>query len=269
MRLGNYNDTRTVLAPGSSDIRRATVRVASMALLAFMAAFLLACGDGGGSVAQDDATAVVDTIPFIDGESLTYELRNDDGVVGYGTLSVASEGDHFVLSQDYEEAAVPEGEKPTADHATVSVDQTSLRPLSVDRVVERRKKADEYHGQYAPDGTVVTVTTSDDSKERELEVPTPSYENESSLWLWRTLPLAEDYTSRYVSVNTIERKSQTVELQVTGQQRITVPAGTYETWRLQVRNGRATRVAWINIEAPHEIVQWDNGDTVFLLAPPR
>jgi hypothetical protein len=98
-------------------------------------------------------------------------------------------------------------------------------------------------------------------------LPANAYENESSLWLWRTLPFAEDYRARYVSVNVVERKRQTVELEVTGQQTITVPAGTFNTWRLQVRNGRATRVAWINVDAPHQIVRWDNGSTVLSLEP--
>jgi hypothetical protein len=48
-----------------------------------------------------------------------------------------------------------------------------------------------------------------------------------------------------------------------------VPAGSFDTWRLQVRNGRATRVAWVNIEAPHEVVQWDNGSVVFRLEARR
>ena len=48
-----------------------------------------------------------------------------------------------------------------------------------------------------------------------------------------------------------------------------MPAGTFETWRLQIRNGRATRIAWINIEAPHEIVQWDNGSSIFRLLNPE
>lgn len=136
--------------------------------------------------------------------------------------------------------------------------------------MQSRDEVNEYRGQYAADGSSVTMTTGDeDAKERTLDLPRHAYENESSLWLWRTLPLTDDYTSRYVSVNTIERTRQTVELEVTGQQRMTVPAGTFDTWRLQVRNGRATRVVSINIEAPHQVVQWDNGDTVLFLAPPR
>lgn len=246
------------------------MRLALMALVGLIALMFVSCGGGGSSAAEGDSNAIVGAIPFADGEEFTYELRGDRGVLGYGVLSVMSEGGNFILEQQYDEAAPPEGEQPTSDRSTVTVDASTLRPQSVERVMQSRDDIDEYRGQYAPDGSSVTTTTGEpDSKERTIELPEHAYENESSLWLWRTLPLAEDYTSRYVSVNTIERTRQTVELEVTGQQRMTVPAGTFDTWRLQVRNGRATRVVWINIEAPHQVVQWDNGDTVLFLAPSR
>ena len=63
----------------------------------------------------------------------------------------------------------------------------------------------------------------------------------------------------------MDRNQQTVILRVIDRQTVEVPAGTFEAWRLQVRNGRATRVAWINVDAPHQIVQWDNGSIVFRL----
>ena len=234
-----------------------------------MVALASACRGDGSSSAEADASAIVSSVPFANGERLTYELRDDHGVAGYGTLSVTIESGHLVLQQEYEEATAPAGAEPTSDRSTVRVDATSLRPQSMERVVAGRDTTDEYRGTYAADGSTVTVTTGDASKERTIELPEHAYENESSLWLRRTLAFAEGYKSRYTSVNTVERKRQIVELEVTGQQRITVPAGTFETWRLQVRNGRATRVAWINVEAPHQIVQWDNGNTVFLLAQPR
>lgn len=247
-------------------LRRGRIRrLASLLLVSVFVAAVAACGGGGNSAAERDASAVVAQVPFAVGERLVYELRDDHGVIGHGTLTVAQEGDGLVLRQEYTEATAPEGEKPTSDRSASEVDAKTLRPRSVERVIERRDDTDQYNGEYAPDGRSVSMTKDGDSKERTLELPEHAYENESSLWLWRTLAFAEDYRSRYVSVNTIERKRQTVELDVTGQQRITVPAGTFETWRLQIRNGRATRVAWVNVEAPHQVIQWDNGDTVFLL----
>jgi hypothetical protein len=238
----------------------------AVVVVALVPALVAGCS-GDSSASSGDTSAVVTNIPFADGERLTYELRDDHGVIGHGTLTVARDGDQLVLKQDYEEATAPEGQKPTADHSTASVDATTLAPSSVERVVEQRDGTDTYSGAYAADGSSVTMTKDGDSKDRTIELPEHAYENESSLWLWRTLAFSEDYKSRYVSVNAVERTRQTVELEVTGQQKITVPAGTFDTWRLQVRNGRATRVAWINVDAPHQIVRWDNGSTVFLLAP--
>jgi hypothetical protein len=246
VRLGNTRSRH------SFALHTLPVRLAAFAFLAVLGACLLACSGGGSASSSQVEDPVVATVPFSAGERLTYELRDDTGVVGRGTLTATRDGDQLLLAQEYLEAAAPEGEQATSDHSTVTVNATTLAPRSVDRVIQGRDDSDRYIGQYAADGSAV-VLTQNDSKERTLELPANAYENESSLWLWRTLPFAEDYKSRYVSVNTVERKRQTVELEVTGQQKITVPAGTFDTWRLQVRNGRATRVAWINIEAPHEI----------------
>ncbi len=63
----------------------------------------------------------------------------------------------------------------------------------------------------------------------------------------------------------MSRSQITVRLSVAQQERVEVPAGIFETWRLQVRSGRATRVAWIGVDYPHPLVRWDNGEQIFLL----
>ena len=99
----------------------------------------------------------------------------------------------------------------------------------------------------------------------ELELQRNYYDNESSLWLWRTLDFNEELDLNYVSVNPIENTQQTVNIQTPAIETIAVPAGTFEAWRLIVRNGRAIRSAWISIDLPHQILQWDNGDIIFRL----
>ena len=89
------------------------------------------------------------------------------------------------------------------------------------------------------------------------------YDSQSSLWIWRTIALGEGFEANYVSVNPRDASQVTARLVLVDRQTIEVPAGSFETWRLQVRNGRDTRIAWIHVEPPHEIVQWDNG-TLFL-----
>ena len=109
------------------------------------------------------------------------------------------------------------------------------------------------------------MASAGEEDEREFRLSEHAYDNESSLWLWRTLDLAEGYEARYVSVNALERSQQTVNLRVIDRRTVEVPAGEFDVWRLQIRNGRATRVAWIEVAPPHRVVQWDNGVTLMRL----
>lgn len=229
---------------------------------------LLAAACSGGA-ADDGTMDVVGEVPFAVGERLTYELRDGDGeLIGSGTLSVEG-GDGFIdLVQAYE--GIAEGDEPAGtDTGRVAVNPTTLKPVRMERVIVGPANDDRYEATYdlgaAKPVVAIRSVRDGDERDSELDVRPHSYENESSLWLWRTLDFADDYEAQYISVNVLQRSRQTASLTVDGRQSITVPAGTFDTWRLQIRNGRATRVAWINAEAPHEVVQWDNGSTVYLL----
>lgn len=238
-------------------------------LLALLATTLIACGST--SAPAPKAAAVVAAVPFRDGERLTYAIREDWGSgTARGVLTVRRDGDRLRLEQRYEEASPPAGSQPNSDTSVVLVGAADLRPAEMTRAIEARdaSASHAYRAAYAADGKSVEVTA-DGGKPKALPLGETFYDNESALWLWRTLPLAEDYRARYISIDAIAKTRQTVDLQVTGKQTVEVPAGTFEAWRLQVRSGRATRVAWINAQAPHEIVQWDNGAQIFWLESRR
>lgn len=226
-----------------------------LSIVAFLTASAAAACGGG---TPDAADRIVVLVPFAAGERLTYGLYDSaDVLVGRGELRVEASGDALALAQQY---ARP-GEQPN-DTSTVVVDATTLAPRSVERAIS--SEGHSYRATYAADGSSVALTR-DDEKPRTLALPADAYDNESSLWLWRTIELRDGYRARYVSANPVERTRQVVSLTMAGRQRVEVPAGTFETWRLQVRNGRATRVAWIHVDPPHELVQWDNGTLLFKL----
>jgi hypothetical protein len=218
---------------------------------------------------------MVDAMTFVDGERLTYELVNVQGdPLGSGMLTVRLEGTRFVMEQRYESALLNDTE-PSTDHVTVAVDTRTLRPFGGLREVVRvrndgTKQHEVYEWTYDVNGDVTGLyyssTVDGDSNDGELELRENHYDNESSLWLWRTLAFSEEFEANYVSVNPMDGNQQTVKVQTPATETIEVPAGTFEVWRLIVRNGRSLRSAWINVEAPHEIVQWDNGDVIFRLA---
>lgn len=230
----------------------------------------VALGVACAGAARPDNAAIVGSVPFDAGEWADYALHDNSGaVVARGRLSVTRDGDsgRLTLHQSY---TVADGDGAPVDEVFVIVDEQTLTPFSLTRTVQSADRQDSYSAKYeAPlsgDATVLFGSTVDGKSERrELDLGKNYYDNESSLWLWRTIDFAEGYEERYTSVNHLDGSQQTVILRVIDRQTIEVPAGSFEAWRLQVRNGRGTRVAWVNVDAPHQIVQWDNGSIVFRL----
>lgn len=243
-------------------------------LLPFAGALLLGALASGCAATRsgEEAGIAVARIPFACGESAHYELQEIDGTpVASGTFDVLCEGETLLLAQSFQTVGSSGGEaggSAIADASQVVVDGATMAPLSSSRKATRAGEAERWAAAYTADLSAVEFThvePSGDVEERGLQLGANAYENESALWLWRTLALDEGYDEQYVSVSAVSRSQITVRLTVVGRERIEVPAGVFETWRLQVRSGRATRVAWIGIDPPHALVQWDNGEQVFRL----
>lgn len=245
------------------------VRRAGLAAAALMLA--AACGAATPTATTED---VVADVPMVDGERYRYELVDADGdLIGHGELSTRLEGSRWVLEQRYQGVAEA-GETPSTDFTTLAVDAATLKPFGGLREATRVNDDGEAEGESydwgylegsGADRLESSRNRDGDVDEGELRLREHYYDNESSLWLWRALDFDVELDLNYVSVNALDRTQQTVNLRAPAVETIEVPAGTFETWRLIVRNGRAVRSAWVNVDAPHQVVQWDNGDVVFRL----
>jgi hypothetical protein len=213
--------------------------------------------------------------PWVAGERYTYALSDAGGnVVGEGVLTTSADAGRLVLEQHYTEANPPARATPTTDAIRVIVDATTMRPLEGQRETLRRDADGQTSAQretwrYTGAGDAVRLETHQEGSNAAvagaLAVRAHFYDNESSLWLWRAIGFVEGYERLYVSVNPFERSQQTVSLRVPRREPMTVPAGTFDTWRVILRSGRAVRTAWINTAAPYQVIRWDNGDLVFEL----
>ena len=249
-------------------------RRVSLTFVLPLATLLLAACAGASPSGQ--TAAIVAQVPFAPGERLVYAIRDAQGArLGTGTLAVVVAADgHLSLRQSYEEASPPSGLPPSVDAAAVEVDAKTLEPSAGTRQVARREgtvaPVDGYTWTYGEVGgkDVLRSTAVKHGKPPSLKDVTLRdhyYDNETSLWLWRTLAFAEGYDAFYVSANGVEQEQQTVNVSIRQRERVEVPAGSFEAWRLIFRSGRAVRTAWVNVNAPHEVVKWDNGDVIFVL----
>lgn len=260
---------------GTSPARQPRCAARLLGVLAGVALALSGCAGAAPSVPTSD---VFVSAPWRAGERLEYRLRNDQGdALGTAILTTAQDGDRYVLGQVYEEdpGRVPAGAAAIRDEVRLVVDGRTLKPLEGTRITRGRQgdgqpQETRVVWTYRATGESTTLVTRREGAGGRLEESTlplreHAYDNESSLWLWRGVALAEGYEEAYVSASALDRTQQTAIITVPQRERVEVPAGAFEAWRILLRSGRAVRTAWIGIEAPSRVVRWDTGEVIFEL----
>jgi hypothetical protein len=99
-------------------------------------------------------------------------------------------------------------------------------------------------------------------------VPNTHYDSWTDLFLWRTIDFKEGFETRYADVlscNPRESEVITMVLEVKGVEHVTVPAGSFEVWHLEVSSDGTDQDAWYSTEDSRVLVKYDNGPQVFEL----
>ncbi len=229
--------------------------VLATSILLTAALLAVACQPVGEVVTQD----IVSEIPWPDQERAEYVLLDDGEEVGRGTLSVIRQGDRFELRLSFS------GQGET-DDTVVMVDATTLKPLSVRREISSEGKITA--GEYDPVEEIVEFKEIDEDGNERLvpqRLEEHYYDNESSLFLWRTVSFEEGYVASYFTVLVNQGVQRVVALEVVGKEEVTVPAGTFDTWRVEMRSQGTTQVAWYADTPERPLVQYNNSRRLFQL----
>lgn len=243
--------------PSSPPVRsmRRLVLLLSLAALA-----LAACSNS-----DDDLIAreVVSTIPWDPPQSWTYNLLDDDDEIGTGVLSVEGDGDDLVFTQEF---AIPD--EDITDDVTVHASAADLSPVSAERTLDGGEGIRHCTADYSsPD---VSVHDESDEGERDdvLEYPSPSYDSWLDIFLWATIDFSVGYETPYVDVLVCKLARPDLlgtRLKVVEQEEITVPAGTFDTWHLEIKSGGDTQDAWYTADDARTLVRYDNSQLIFEL----
>ncbi len=154
---------------------------------------------------------------------------------------------------------------PHRDDGTAEVDSQTLEPARSTRVqtdAEKRRRI-SFTATYAY--PVVKFEADDNGKlrqtERDLPQPTDSnadpayYDDETMLWLVRGIELRTGYEGTYRNVSAATGAVFDVKLRVEGEEEVTVPAGTFRTWKVRISTSTITQFAWVEAEAPHRVIK--------------
>jgi hypothetical protein len=202
-------------------------------------------------------------IPWPDQEQAHYVLldRKSNKEMGQGTLSVSKQGDQYELGQHFDNSS---GE---TDDSSVFVNAQTLKPVSFSRKQALKNQTQEVKGDYDSVKEIVNITEVTGGKDRPVPLRLGSnyYDNDTALFLWRTIPFAEGYTAAYRTVLTGNRSQAIVQIVVTGKEEVTVPAGTFQAWKLEIRSSGVKQYAWFADTPQHPLVQYNNSIQLFQL----
>lgn len=218
---------------------------------------------------------VVTTVPFAAGDTHAYTLERDNENIGTTVLSVESADGHLVLHESSTD------DKGNSDDSAVTVDGTTLKPVSGHREVtdkDQRRTLDSGYEATDKDCSSKMVVQlkqenfkppdadkPDSTRSNPLCVPEHAYDNDTSLFLWRTIKFEKGYEASYKTVLTNRRTTQTIDLLVKDQVRLTTRAGDVDAWLVNINAEATTQQAWFATTPDHRLLQYNNDGLLFIL----
>ena len=151
------------------------------------------------------------------------------------------------------------------------VDSATLQPVRSTRTFGDSAKGTRTFVSAVYDGATARLHREDPGQTHDTtrDLPQPSaknadpgvYDDGSLYWLVRGIPLRTGFKAAYSNVTT---QVVTVTVRVAGQERIHVPAGDFNTWKVIFETSSSAETAWVDDSAPHRFPLTRHADeTVF------
>ncbi|HEY8173693.1 MAG TPA: DUF3108 domain-containing protein [Dehalococcoidia bacterium] len=226
--------------------------------------------DGAGPT----RASIVEDIPWTAPQAYRYVLKDEDQKEqGRGTIAVRSDGDNFVFRQQFSDA------DGNSDEALLAVHADTLLPIAGRRTIidsgdDRRSVVDTQYEQLSDGSNGVCIRQTvfkpptkeepDSTRSNPLKVPPNAYDNDSSLFLWRTIKFEQGYSVTYTAVIANRREKRPVTLRVRKQERVATPAGEFDAWLVGIEAEGMVQEAWFATTPDHKLLVYDNNDVVFL-----
>ncbi|MEO8457127.1 MAG: hypothetical protein ABI559_04880 [Chloroflexota bacterium] len=235
-----------------------------MRLAFVLLAFLLlagACAQSETITSRD----IIKAIPWNVPETTKMRvLDSQDKEVGTGTFKIeAADTGKIRLTQHFD---FPD--KGYVNDSQVVADATTLQPSTTNYDLTGPNGEITCAATYTTGKVAAHRVGQDGARDDTLDVPNIAYDSWADLFLWRTIDFGKSFETDYADILscTLDKtQKQSVTLKVTDQESITVPAGTFDTWHLEIDSGGGTQDAWYATDALHTLIKYDNGDQTFEL----
>jgi len=145
------------------------------------------------------------------------------------------------------------------------INAETLAPLSEQKTINTANSNVQLETEYANGKLTVNANVDGNSRSASLDVPPNALDNDQLLMTVRALPFAEGYTVQYVVVVAQNALKVDTTFTVQAKEMVTVPAGSFESWCVEISAGQTKQTAWYQVAAPNMLVQYENGSTRMVL----
>ena len=171
-------------------------------------------------------------------------------------LGVESRSSQTVLISDREAAGFHERSAVATDHRTLIPARTEFERESVEGRVN-------YVAEYGSEDVTIRADLPRGHEEAAVKLPErPFYDAEQLVMVIRALPLYDNFRGALRSVVTRAGVQDNVILRVRGRESVSVPAGHFETWRVDIAG--TDQSAWIAVARPHQLARYEDRKTGIL-----
>lgn len=198
-------------------------------------------------------------IPWADGEQSVYQITAvDESRAGTATISwqagaATIEDDGWTMRREI----LAQGDQEVV---VLEVTAQGLRPRLSTLVRVRRDGREQVNAIYTGGQVDMELTTAQDVKTTYREnVVSDVRDYRTLMQLARALPLEVDYATQVNSYLPVTNLQERFTIAVEEVETVTVPAGTYETYRVRLWTGETESEAWIGVDAPHILVKFIEG----------
>ena len=224
--------------------------ISSLLLALSFLFFALSCGS-----AQPQPLIFGEPV-WADGETSAYRVTNrEDRIVGTATFQVgrSEQGGGWTLVREIIDAGVSE-------LATVEMQQVGYRPVYSHLVRTFGGGKQVVETQFEGARVEIALTNRQGNKVyQRVQVPSDIRDERTLLLIMRALPLAQGYATRINSFLPIAGQMERVALQVRRSESVSVPAGPFDTWVVELKASDRTTRAWVAQTAPFPVVKFIDG----------
>ncbi|MFN8490214.1 MAG: DUF3108 domain-containing protein [Caldilineaceae bacterium] len=201
----------------------------------------------------------LDAMPWRSGETSSYQITDSNGAAAGTARYTITAGDpqsnaggwtiqREIAAQGVQEVVIAQVDKDDLRPSTSLLTRTSSQGKEIVKAI------------YTSDGVDLDLTSAMNvTTNQHIAAPSDARVEATVLQLVRALPLAANYATRLNSFSPATGGVDRVTVLAVKEESIAVPAGTFNTWQVELDMGNSKTKVWIGRDAPHPLVKYIDG----------